>query len=108
MRFPELDSHIGEMAEYDLSMWARAGRAISAAFAEAGSPVAVLERLEPPPPTLHLYAQPADPAFLEAQRQYASGHEWFGVHRLEARSHFPMFEVPAEMADTTERFVAAL
>ena len=105
---PELDSHVGEMAEYHFPMWARAGRAISAAFAEAGSPVAVLERLEPPPPTLHVYAQPADRAFLEGQRQYASGHEWFRVHRLEARSHFPMFEVPAEMADAIERFVAGL
>ncbi len=96
------------MAGYGFDMWARAGREISKKFASTGSPVAALEHLDPPPPTLHLYAQPADPGFLEAQRQYAARHHWFGVRRLEARSHFPMFEVPTEMAGAIERFASAL
>ncbi len=105
---PDLDRHIAEMAGYGFDMWARAGREISKKFASTGSPVAALEHLDPPPPTLHLYAQPADPGFLEAQRQYAARHHWFGVRRLEASSHFPMFEVPTEMAGAIERFASAL
>lgn len=103
-----LDRNIGEMAEYGFDMWSRAGREISAAFRESGSPVAALERLDPPPATLHLYAQPADQAFLEEQQRYAAENPWFGVRRLDAASHFPMFEVPEEMAFAIEEFVSGL
>jgi hypothetical protein len=64
--------------------------------------------LDPPPPTLHLYAQPADPEFLDAQRRYAAERGWFRVHRLDARSHFPTFEVPGEESAAVEEFVAEL
>jgi len=33
--------------------------------------------------------------------------DWRQVSKLEARSHFPMYEVPGEMAMVIERFVAA-
>lgn len=31
-----------------------------------------------------------------------AAHPWFQVHRLAARSHFPMFEVPLEMAQVID------
>ncbi len=105
---PELDRHLAEMAAYNFEMWARAGREIATAFNTEGAPVAALERLDPPPPTLHLYAQPADPGFLRAQQEYAAINRWFGVRRLEAHTHFPMFEVPSVMASAIEEFVAGL
>lgn len=41
-------------------MWSRAGREISASFAEEGTPAAALEGLHRCCPTPHVYAQPAD------------------------------------------------
>ena len=57
-------------------------------------------------PVLHLYAQPDDPGYLAAQRSFSAAHPWFQASKLEARSHFPMYEVPDEMAMTIERFAA--
>ncbi len=54
---------------------------------------------------LHLYAQPGDPDFLRAQEDFAEEHEWFEVRRLEAHSHFPMLEVPEDLAVAIEEFV---
>lgn len=95
-----------EMGSYGAEMWARAAREISAAYAAEGSPLAALASLEPKLPTLHLYAQPDDPGYLAAQEAFAAEHPWFSVRRLEARSHFPTFEVPEEMASAIEVFVA--
>lgn len=97
----------GDMGSYDLGMWSRAGREISAAYARAGSPLRSLAGLEPAAPrVLHLYAQPEDPGYLAAQQSFAADHDWFQVSKLDARSHFPMYEVPDEMAEAIERFVA--
>jgi pimeloyl-ACP methyl ester carboxylesterase len=94
----------GEMGAYGFDMWARAAREIAAAYAVAGSPLEALTQLVPPLPVLHLYGQPADPSFFETQQEFARQHPWFHVQRLNARSHFPMFEVPEEMAEAIETF----
>lgn len=94
-----------DMGSYSFAMWARAGREISSAYARAGSPVQALSKLNPPVPVLHLYAQPEDPGYLAAQQAFANAHPWFNVRKLEARSHFPMFEVPEEIAEAIERFL---
>jgi pimeloyl-ACP methyl ester carboxylesterase len=107
LEIPELSSYVDSMGDYGFDMWSRAGREIGRAFEEQGSPLAAVERLDPTPPTLHLYAQPDEPRLLEAQRDYARDHPWFGVHRLPARSHFPMFEVPEEITDRIEGFLGA-
>jgi len=90
-----------------------AGKAVSvdagilkAAYAEAGSPLRALATLDPPVPVLHLYAQPDDPGYLAAQQSFAGAHPWFRVEKLQARSHFPMFEVPEAVAAAIEEFVA--
>ena len=105
---PALDAHIAEMGEYGEDMWSRAGREIARSFAAYGTPVAALDALAPRCPTLHVYAQPADEAFLRAQREYAAGHPWFRVSQLDARSHFPMFEVPEQLQLAVDEFVATL
>jgi pimeloyl-ACP methyl ester carboxylesterase len=101
---PALYAHIGEMAEYGFDTWARAAQEIAARFAAEGSPAAALEGLEPPCPTLHVYAQPPDDDVLGPQEAYARTHPWFRVHRLEARTHFPMFEIPERLAAVIEDF----
>jgi pimeloyl-ACP methyl ester carboxylesterase len=101
---PPLSAYVASMAAYPDDMWARAGREIAGAFRQYESPVHALAALEPPPPTLHLYAQPADPSYLEAQRRYAEDHPWFAVEHLNALSHFPTFEAPDTIADQIRVF----
>ena len=94
-----------EMGSYGPEMWARAAREISTAYADMGTPLQTLAAMNPPPPVLHLYAQPEEPRYLAAQQSFAAKHSWFTVMRLNARSHFPMFEVPEAMASAIERFL---
>jgi len=104
---PELTRFVQEeIGAYGQAMWARAAREISLAYEKEGSPFQALSHLVPAIPVLHLYAQPHDDAYLNAQQAFAAGHPWFRVRRLKARSHFPMFEVPDEMAEAIEHFVA--
>lgn len=104
---PALTSYVREdMGSYGYEMWARAGREISATYGRAGNPLRALAALDPPVPTLHLYAQPDDPGYLAAQQALAATDSWFTVRKLQARSHFPMLEVPDEMAASIEHFVA--
>lgn len=93
------------MGSYGFEMWARAGREIGAAYRREGSPLKALAGLRPAAPVMHLYAQSADPGFLQAQETFAAANPWFSVRKLNAKSHFPMLEVPEEMANTIERFV---
>jgi pimeloyl-ACP methyl ester carboxylesterase len=104
---PALTHYVREdMGSYPFEMWTRAGREISKAYAKAGSPLQAPATLDPPVPVLHLYAQPDDPGYLATQQSFAATHRWFQVSKLQARSHFPMYEVADEMAMAIEKFVA--
>ena len=105
---PAVHHYVASMGEYGAAYWQRAGREIAAGFATNGAPLAALDDLAEPCPTLHLYAQPAADEVLAAQQAFAAAHPWFEVHRLDARSHFPMFEVPDEMAARIEEFACRL
>lgn len=94
------------MGKYGFEMWSRAAREISAAYMRESSPLEALARLASPPPVLHLCAQPDDPAYLAAQGEFSAKHPWFRVRKLDARSHFPMFEIPDAIADEIERFAS--
>jgi len=93
------------MASHDFEMWARAGREIGAAYRREGSPLNALATLRPTPKVLHLYAQPADPQFLQTQETFAAKNPWFSVRRLAAKSHFPMLEIPELIAGAIESFL---
>lgn len=95
----------GDMGTYPFEMWARAGREIGTAYGRSRNPLESLREFESPVATLHLYAQPEDPGYLEAQRSFAEANPWFRVERVAARSHFPMFEVPDELAAAIDGFV---
>lgn len=96
------------MGAFEGDMWTRAGREIAASYERFGNPLAALKALSPPVPTLHIYAQPPDPAYYEAQQTFAARHPWFKVRRIGAHSHFPMLEVPVEMVEAVENFVDRL
>jgi pimeloyl-ACP methyl ester carboxylesterase len=93
------------MTAYDHSMWARAAREITSAYARAGSPLDAFARLDPPPPVLHVYSQPADLEYLRAQQAYAAAHPWYAVRLFGARSHYTMLESPRELAQQIEAFI---
>jgi pimeloyl-ACP methyl ester carboxylesterase len=88
--------------------WMRAGREIETAFHHYGAPLTVLSSFDPPVPTMHIYAQPLDPAAVEAQQRFASHHPWFRVHRVDAKSHFPQLERPAPIVGLIEEFMSEL
>lgn len=104
---PTLHAYVASMAEFPDEMWARAAREISADFARHGAPLEAIANLQPTPPTLHLYAQPADPDYLAAQQNYAATHPWFRVEHLKAASHFPTLEVPGAVAPAIDAFVTS-
>lgn len=108
VELPALRSYVESMVESDDEMWARAAREIAGQFERNGVPLEKVAELDPAPPTLHLYAQPGDPAFREAQQAFAAEHPWFRVEKLDAVSHFPVFEVPDAVADHLADFVSQL
>ena len=89
-------------------MWMRSAREITAAYERNSSPLQAYERMEPPPSgALHIYGQPQDPAFYEAQEEFAARHPWFRVERVPARTHFSMVETAKEASAAIETFAAA-
>jgi pimeloyl-ACP methyl ester carboxylesterase len=93
-----------EMGAYGFEMWSRAGREIAAAYSRHGSPLRVLSAM-PPTRVLHVYTQPADDRYLNAQEAFSRQHPWFSVRRLAGSSHFPTLEVPAATAAAVEAFL---
>jgi pimeloyl-ACP methyl ester carboxylesterase len=103
---PEIQRVIEVMREQAGDMWMRSGREIAAAYERGGSPLATYERIDPSPTrVLHLYGQPPDEAYLQAQRDFAAAHAWFIVETVPARTHFAMVETPEESASAIERFM---
>ena len=96
-----------EMGICGFEMWARSAREIAAAYQKNGNPLLALENLNPPAPVVHIYAQPADPVYWQAQQSFAAEHDWFSAIRINAVSHFPTLEEPEEMAQAIEKFVSS-
>lgn len=94
-----------QTGRHDASMWARAAHSIAAAYRAFGTPMRALSELPDPPPVLHLASRGAPVEALREQQVFASVHPWFTVHRLAARSHFPMLETPAATAAEVEGFL---
>jgi pimeloyl-ACP methyl ester carboxylesterase len=103
---PAIRRQAEEMRAYGFDTWARARREIDASFEREGTPLAALERLDPPARVLHIYAQPADESFLGAQQAYAEDRPWFQVERLEGSTHFPTLEGPNAVAEAIETFAS--
>jgi pimeloyl-ACP methyl ester carboxylesterase len=104
---PRLTRFVREgMGAYGFEMWSRAARSITSSYAAFGSPLKALAQLTPPPLALHLYATPQDAQYLALQRAFAADHPWFCVQKLEAQSHFPMFEVPEVITSAIEQLLA--
>ena len=93
-----------EMGAYGIDMWSRGARAISGAYSQYGNPLKSLDAMKDQPVVLHLYGQPDDPGYLSAQKEYSQAHPWYHLEKLSSKSHFPMFEIPNEMATLILQF----
>jgi pimeloyl-ACP methyl ester carboxylesterase len=80
-------------------MWGRAAREIAAAFAREGTATGAIARLGRACPTLHVYAQPRAPEYLEAQEAFGRDNGWFHVRRVDGATHFPTLETPDQMVE---------
>lgn len=103
---PGVDERIVRMNSYGADTWMRAGREIETAYQRHGAPIEGLASFDPPLPTMHVYAQPADPAVLETEQDFGSKHAWFTVHRVDAQSQLPQFEVSDQIAGLIEDFTS--
>jgi len=105
---PGVDGALAVMNRHGAEMWMRSGREIGSGYARVGSPTDAWASLHPPAPVVHLYGQPADPAFLEAQEAFAAEHPWFSVRKLSGTTHFAMIETPDELVAGIEELLAEL
>jgi pimeloyl-ACP methyl ester carboxylesterase len=103
-----IDAALEVMRRQDAEMWMRSGREIEASYRRAGSPLRALSAFPTVPMVRHVYGQPATPEYLEAQQRFAEEHDWYSVHRLDARTHFSMIEAPDDVASEIERVAAAV
>jgi pimeloyl-ACP methyl ester carboxylesterase len=103
-----IDAAIDVMRAQGAEMWMRSGREIEASYRRAGSPLRALSAFPTVPAVRHLYGQPSVPEYLEAQQRFAAEHDWYSVHRIEARTHFSMIEAPDEVASEIERVAATV
>ena len=104
---PEIEAALKVMRRQDADMWMRSGRVIEESYRRHESPLRALVGLTGPPAVLHLYGQPPAPEYLEAQEQFARDHGWFGVRRIDARTHFSMLEAPEAVAVAIEEHARA-
>jgi pimeloyl-ACP methyl ester carboxylesterase len=104
---PEIQAVIDVMRAQDAEMWMRSGREITSAYERNSSPLQTYGRIDPlPTGVLHLYGQPHDPAFFQAQEEFAARHPWFRVERVPAQTHFAMVETAKETSAAIEALVA--
>ena len=57
-------------------------------------------------PITHIYSQPFEPEYAQAQLDFAAGHDWYKPNKLPGRTHFPTLEQPKVVAETIRAFVA--
>jgi hypothetical protein len=94
-----------ETGSYGFDMWSRAARAVTADYAQYGSPLRAAAELDQKPEMLHLFSQPRTAGFLAGQQEFSAANPWFSARRLDGVTHFPALEIPDGTAAEIERFL---
>ncbi len=103
----DIVNHVNnEMAQYNFDMWARSGREIGRAYRKWGNPMQRMAALNEKRPVTHIYSQPFEPEYAQAQLDFAAGNDWYKPNKLPGKTHFPTLEQPKVVADTIRAFVA--
>lgn len=95
-----------EMGAYKFDMWSRGAREIQKSYTTYGSPLNVLSQLKEKSKVLHIYGQPDIVEYYNSQVNFSKSNSWFTVKKLNAKSHFPMFEIPEELSQTILDFLS--
>jgi pimeloyl-ACP methyl ester carboxylesterase len=102
----DIVNHVqNEMAGYDYEMWARSGREIAKAYRKWGSPLERMKALRQVRPITHIFSQPFEPEYLQAQTQFSAANPWFQPVKLAGRTHFPTLEQPKAVAKAVQSFL---
>jgi len=102
----DIIDHVNEeMAKYSFEMWARSGREIARAYRKWGNPMQRMAAMAEHRPITHIYSQPFEPEYAQAQLDFAAGHTWYKPNKLPGRTHFPTLEQPKVVAETIRAFV---
>lgn len=101
----DIVNHVNEeMAGYSYEMWARSGREIGKAYRRWGSPLQRMAAMAEQREITHIYSQPFEPEYTQAQVDFAGHHPWFRPNKLPGATHFPTLEQPANVAAAIRDF----
>jgi len=100
-----IDHVRNEMAGYSFEMWARSGREIAIAYRKWGNPMQRIAAMKEHRPVTHIFSQPFEPGYLQAQLDFAAKNEWYRPNKLPGRTHFPTLEQPKAVADAIRTFL---
>lgn len=103
----DIINHVNnEMAGYSYEMWARSGREIGKAYRKWGSPMQRMAAMAETRPVMHVYSQPFEPEYAQAQVDFAARRPWFRPNKLHGSTHFPTLEQPGNVAAAIRAFRA--
>lgn len=102
----DIINHVNdEMAGYSFEMWARSGREIANAYRKWGNPTQRMAAMKEHRPITHIYSQPFEPEYAQAQLDFAAQNAWYRPNKLPGRTHFPTLEQPKAVADAIRAFL---
>lgn len=100
-----IDHVNNEMANYSFEMWARSGREIAKAYRKWGNPMQRMAALKQHRAITHIYSQPFEAEYAQAQIDFAAQNDWYKPNKLPGKTHFPTLEQPKVVAETIRAFV---
>ena len=101
----DIINHVNdEMAGYSYEMWARSGREIGKAYRKWGSPMQRMAAMQQQRDIMHIYSQPFEPEYTQAQVDFARSNPWFHPNKLIGNTHFPTLEQPDRVAAAIRNF----
>jgi pimeloyl-ACP methyl ester carboxylesterase len=101
----DIINHVNnEMAGYSFEMWARSGREIAKAYRKWGNPMRRMAALKEHRPITHIYSQPFELEYAQAQLDFAAENDWYKPNKLPGRTHFPTLEQPKTVAQAIRDF----
>lgn len=102
----DIINHVNnEMANYSFEMWARSGREIAKAYRKWGNPMQRMAAMKQQRPITHIYSQPFEAEYAQAQVDFAAGNDWYKPNKLPGTTHFPTLEQPLVVAETIRAFL---
>lgn len=102
----DIINHVNdEMAGYSFEMWARSGREIAKAYRKWGNPKQRMAAMKQQRPITHIYSQPFEPEYAQAQLDFAAQYSWYRPNKLPGKTHFPTLEQPNVVAEAIRAFL---